>query len=125
MWRWGLEPRSDFSCFYQVPLGRLRTGPCVPAVHHDHGHVYGRTIDVNGERRPYLDLMGWANLASVAYLPATVAPVGRTADGLPVGIQIIGPYLEDRTPMHIAKLMEDVTGGFVPPPGYEDGSDDG
>ena len=97
---------------------------CVPAVCHDHGHVYGRTIDVNGDRRPYLDLMGWASLASVAYLPATVAPVGRTADGLPVGIQIIGPYLEDRTPMHIAKLMEDVTGGFVPPPGYENGSED-
>ena len=51
---------------------------------------------------------------------ATVAPVGLTAEGMPVGIQIIGPYLEDRTPMHIAKLMENITGGFVPPPGYED-----
>jgi amidase len=93
---------------------------CIPAVFHDHEYVYDRRIRINEEERPYFDLMGWASLASVAYLPATVAPAGRTSDGLPVGIQIIGPYLEDRTPIHIAKLMEDIIGGFVPPPGYEE-----
>jgi len=42
-----------------------------------------------------------------------------TKGGLPVGVQIVGPYLEDRTPIHVAKLMKDVVGGFTPPPGFE------
>jgi amidase len=50
--------------------------------------------------------------------PATVAPVGRTRGGLPVGLQIMGPYLEDATPIDIARLMADVVGGFEAPPGY-------
>lgn len=45
-------------------------------------------------------------MASLANLPATVAPVDRTATGLPIGIQIIGPYLEDRTTIELAGLIE-------------------
>jgi amidase len=44
--------------------------------------------------------------------------VGRTAQGLPVGIQIVGPYLEDRTTLAVARCIEDLLGGFVPPPGF-------
>jgi amidase len=40
------------------------------------------------------------------------------AAGLPVGAQIIGPYLEDRTTLHFAELLEAEFGGFVAPPGY-------
>jgi amidase len=40
------------------------------------------------------------------------------ADGLPVGVQIIGPYLEDRTTIDFAKKIADVIGGFQPPPQY-------
>jgi amidase len=47
-----------------------------------------------------------------------VAPVGRTAAGLPVGIQIMGPYLEDATPIEYARLIAAVVGGFQPPKGY-------
>ncbi|HEY1888054.1 MAG TPA: amidase, partial [Roseiarcus sp.] len=50
-------------------------------------------------------------------LPATVIPIGVT-DGLPVGVQIIGPEFEDRTPLAFARLIEREFGGFVPPPGY-------
>jgi amidase len=46
-----------------------------------------------------------------------VVPVGRTASGLPVGIQIVGPYLEDRTTLAVGRLIEEVLGGFVAPPG--------
>jgi amidase len=53
-------------------------------------------------------------------LPATVAPIGRTAQGLPVGIQIMGPFLEDATPISIAGLLADLLGGFEPPPGYSE-----
>ncbi len=90
----------------------------VAAVPHDHQHLYDRTLVVNGEERPYMDLMAWAGLAGVSYLPATVVPVGVNPEGLPVGIQIIGPYLEDRTTIHVAKLISEITGGFRPPPGF-------
>jgi amidase len=53
-----------------------------------------------------------------SYLPATVAPVGCTSAGLPVGVQIVGPYLEDRTTIDFARRLGDVIGGFEPPPGY-------
>ena len=54
----------------------------------------------------------------MAYLPATVAPIGQAADGFPVGIQIVGPYLEDRTSIDFAEQLKDVVGGYQPPPGY-------
>jgi amidase len=64
-------------------------------------------------------ILPWAGLASFSYLPATVAPIGLTSDRLPVGVQIIGPYLEDRTTIHFAKLVEENVHGFLPPPGFE------
>jgi len=36
------------------------------------------------------------------HLPATAAPIGRTRDGLPIGAQFIGPFLEDLTPIAFA-----------------------
>ena len=53
--------------------------------------------------------------ATAAGLPATVAPIGRTDTGLPIGVQIIGPHLEDLTPIQFAQLVEQAFGGFVPP----------
>ena len=75
-----------------------------------------RTLVVNGAPRPYLDQLIWAGLAGVCYLPATAAPVGFTPAGLPVGVQVIGPYLEDRTPIDFARRLADVVGGYVRPP---------
>ncbi len=95
-----------------------------PVVHtlpflHDHSHpVYDRTLTVNGKKLPYMDILTWVGFGGVVHLPATVIPVGRTRSGLPVAVQIIGPYLEDRTPLDFARHLEKLTGGFVPPPGY-------
>jgi amidase len=90
----------------------------VPAIPHDHSEPFPeRVIAVNGAVRPYTDLMAWVALATLAHLPATVVPVGRTASGLPVGIQIVGPYLEDRTTLAVGRLAEQVLGGFVAPAG--------
>jgi amidase len=63
-------------------------------------------------------VLPWALLASASYLPATVAPIGLTPKGLPVGVQIIGPYFEDRTSIHFATLIEENVVGFSPPPGF-------
>jgi Asp-tRNA(Asn)/Glu-tRNA(Gln) amidotransferase A subunit family amidase len=40
------------------------------------------------------------------------------ADGLPVGIQIAGPYLRDRTVTAFAQTLASLIGGFAPPPAY-------
>jgi len=89
-----------------------------PAFRHDHHpNQLERRIDTGSGKRPYNDNLFWISFATMTGLPATVAPVGRTPDGLPVGVQILGPYLEDATPIDVAAGMADVVGGFEPPPG--------
>jgi amidase len=88
----------------------------VAAIRHDHSpDLERRTITVNGASRPYTDQSTWTGLAGAVYLPAAVAPVGLTDDGLPVGVQIIAPYLEDRTAIDLARQLERICGGFRPP----------
>jgi amidase len=77
-----------------------------------------RRLVVNGREQEYNSQLFWAGLATLPYLPATVAPAGRTRAGLPVGVQIVGPYLGDRTTIEFARLLAEVTEGFVAPPGY-------
>ncbi|HZU76632.1 MAG TPA: amidase [Dehalococcoidia bacterium] len=90
----------------------------VTAIPHDHRPANERHILVNGAERPYFDQLGWVGFITMAYLPATVAPIGCAANGLPVGIQIVGPYLEDRTPIDFAARLANVVGGFEAPPGF-------
>ncbi|MDO8298044.1 MAG: amidase family protein [Caulobacter sp.] len=77
-----------------------------------------RTLLLNGEKTPYFNQIAWSGVATLGHLPATAAPVGLSKAGLPIGIQIIGPYLEDRTTIAFAGLLEREFGGFVAPPGY-------
>ena len=85
---------------------------------HDHSpDQEQRRIDVDGTALPYTDQLVWPGVATLPLLPATAIPLERTADGLPTGVQIIGPYLEDRTPLAFAALIERDY-GFVPPPGW-------
>lgn len=88
---------------------------------HDHSTpLDARSLSINGQSTPYLDILVWVGLGGVVYLPVTVVPVGQTASGLPVGVQIIGPYLEDRTCLAFAGHLEKLRGGFKVPPGYEE-----
>jgi amidase len=48
-------------------------------------------------------------------LPATVAPIDRGDSPVPVGVQIIGAYLADRTTIAFASLIEREFGSFTPP----------
>jgi amidase len=93
--------------------------PCsVLAFPHDHVEdLENRHIDIDGAAHPYLSLAVWATFATPPGLPATVMPIARSQAGLPIGMQIIGPFLEDRTPLAFAQLVEREFGGFALPPG--------
>jgi amidase len=91
------------------------------AVPHDHSAMDTRRLSIDGEDRPYAEQSLWITPASLAGLPATAMPIGLAApSGLPVGVQVMGPLLEDRTPLRFAELVEQEFGGFVAPPGYGD-----
>jgi amidase len=92
--------------------------PCA-AIPHDHSEPQAaRLVWVGGEQRSYWDLITWMAPAGACYLPATVVPVGCLENGLPVGIQIVGPYLEDRTTLDLAKHLLALVGGCPRPPGF-------
>jgi amidase len=93
--------------------------PVMPmaAIAHDHtGALNQRTVLINGLSRTHLEALAWPGFVGVSYLPSTVVPVGRTAAGLPVGIQVVGPYLEDRSTLAVAAHVEALLGGYQPPP---------
>lgn len=91
--------------------------PTAAIPHTQGGSLFSRTIDVDGTDRAYFDQFKWIAPATAALLPVTVAPIGRTAEGLPIGVQIVGPYLEDRTTIAFARLLAERIGGFVAPSG--------
>jgi amidase len=91
----------------------------VPAFPHDHRpEMLERTIDVNGETRALIGTIDWLGLVGIVGLPSAVVPIGRTAAGLPVGMQIVAPYLHDRRAVRAARLVSEVLGGYTPPPGF-------
>ena len=65
-----------------------------------------------------MDLLKYITPATLTGCPATTAPAGLSKSGLPVGLQIVGPYLEDATPIKFAELLAREIGGFQAPPGY-------
>lgn len=90
----------------------------VAAFVHDHADMRSRHIEVDGKRVAYTEQAVWQSLANMAGLPATTFPIGLGDSGLPIGLQAIGPYLEDRTPIAFANLVEREFGGFMPPPAF-------
>lgn len=97
----------------------LLPGSFVPAFPHEHEpDVMKRTLATSAGSRPYVELSKLAAVASLSGCPATAIPAGRTAEGLPVGLQVMGPFLEDATPLDLAVKLADVLGGFVPPPKF-------
>jgi amidase len=106
--------------FRDVDVLLLPVHPTVAFPKDEGPDIPGRILQVDGAPRPYLDFLHWVSHASLAGLPATVAPVGRTAAGLPAGVQILGAAFDDRTTLRVAGWLEALLGGFVPPPGFED-----
>lgn len=115
------ERRHRLIAAWDQLFGRVDVvlAPCAPvtAFPHDIERSWGqRTLDVDGTDVPYALHLVWAGLATLPLLPATAVPVGRSAEGLPIGAQVIGPRWGDRTTLAVARLVEECTGGFQPPP---------
>ena len=92
-----------------------------PAYVQDHTpEQEARRIIIDSEAHPYPDQLAWPGVATLPGLPSTAIPTGLSPAGLPTGVQIVGPWLEDRTPLKLAELIEREFGGFVPPPIFND-----
>jgi amidase len=77
----------------------------VVAFPHDNSEFNSRIHVINGEATVYASQVAWPGIATLGNLPATAMPVARTRAGLPIGLQAIGPYLEDRTTLAFAELV--------------------
>ncbi len=108
---------AEFFQKYDLFLCPIATTAAFP--HNQQGERWERMIMVNGKPQPSTTQMFWAGYSCNFYLPSTVAPIGLTDDGLPVGIQIVGPQYGDHTCIHFAGLLEREYQEFVPPPGFE------
>lgn len=77
-----------------------------------------RKLRVNDHDVPFENQLFWAAYAGLPYLPATVAPIGQTDAGLPVGVQIIGADFRDLECIRFAQLLETRYRSFVAPPSF-------
>jgi amidase len=89
--------------------------------HRPHGEPaltawHDQTVTVAGQVLPYTRGLFYPHVATLAGQPAVTLPAGLSAEGLPVGLQLVGPYLEDRTLTRLAALIARENGGFLEPP---------
>ncbi len=107
---------AEFFADIDVLLCPVTVVPPFRHVHSPEGSNWAHATLADHDNRHYSDLIGWSALIGSAYLPVTVPPIGRTIGGLPIGIQVVAPYLHDRTSLAFARCMADVLGGYEPPP---------
>ena len=91
-----------------------------PAYPHDHSPEQEKRRRIDGKEYVYPDQLAWLGIATLPGLPSTAIPTSFAPDGLPVGVQMVGPWLEDPTPLKLAELIEREFGGFVLPKMFDD-----
>jgi amidase len=109
-------PRHDELKAYRV-LIVVVVRPIMPtaAFPSDQTPQEARVVRIDGQDHPYQDQLVWAAVATLPGLPATAMPIDLSEPGLPIGVQVIGPFLEDRTTIAFAGLVARGFGGFVAP----------
>jgi amidase len=93
---------ADFFRHFDIVLAPAFGTPAFP--HMAEPDWRKRELLIDNEPTPYGDQLGWASIATVANLPSTAIPLGVNKAGLPLSVQAIGPYLEDKTTIAFAGL---------------------
>jgi amidase len=102
--RWGLRQRwRAFFQQFDLVLAPVFGSTAFP--HEDNPDWEQRRLTIDGQPTEMGAQMLWSGIATFPGLPATVAPAGRDAQGLPIGVQFIGPLLEDRTTIAAARWI--------------------
>ncbi|HEU0169655.1 MAG TPA: amidase [Chloroflexota bacterium] len=101
---------QEFDVVLSPPLS-IEAYPHDTTAEHD-----GKNVDIDGQQITLIDQLVWPGIATLGALPATVAPIGQTRAGLPIGLHIMGAQFDDRTTIHFAGLIERELGGFQAPP---------
>lgn len=83
---------------------------------HAQGEFGSRMMTIDGVERAFVENTIWTGSVGVLGLPAAVGPIGRTSDGLPVGVQCVAPWFRDRDCIALARRI----GTYDVPPGFED-----
>ena len=89
--------------------------PILAFAHNHTGTFSDRTIQVDNKTEPYGALLNWIGLATSLHLPALVVQAGRAPAGLPVGVQIVGPWNSEDQLFDIGSAIEQELGGFERP----------
>lgn len=112
--------RADIETLFQEVDVLLTPITPTAAIPHDHSQpVFKRRITVNGQTRAYMDQFCWIAFATLLGLPATSVPIGRTKEGLPFSVQVIGAPGMDLTTIGFARLLEEAgLAGFQTPSGF-------
>jgi amidase len=74
-----------------------------------------RVLSVDGKTVPYPALLNWIGPATALHAPALAVPAGQTATGLPVGVQLMGPWHKEDRLFDLAAALEGQMGGFKAP----------
>ncbi len=94
-----------------MPIGMVPPFP-----HQQEPGFNERVLDVDGVTVPYRFMLNWISPASALHAPALAVPAGRTAQGLPIGVQIVGPWRGEDRLFDFGFAIEEQLGGFTPPP---------
>jgi amidase len=114
------QMRRAWSAFFREWDVLLCPAIATPALPHmQEGETWERSVSVAGRSIPYNDMLFWPGLTIAFHLPVSVAPIGLSRAGLPIGVQIAGPVYGDRMTIAVAEMLEQSWRGFVPPPGWE------
>ena len=83
----------------------------VPAFRHGEGSWSASEKGVS-----YLNAMRYSQWFNLTGNPAVVVPLGRSAEGLPIGVQIVARPYEEEVALEVAKKVEEVRGEWQKPP---------
>ncbi len=112
--------RAAWETFFEKYDVLLMPVNITSAFKHDHSaNMFKRKLEVDGKTRAYYEQFMWIGPATSALLPVTTAPIGQTPHGLPIGMQIVGAYLEDKTTIEFAGLLTELGFNYKAPPGFE------